>query len=43
MQNQRNLQQMVPNKRKNRDGDWICIKCSNYNYAFRDTCNNILI
>ena len=20
-------------------GDWICCKCSNLNYAFRDSCN----
>jgi hypothetical protein len=25
-------------KRKSKDGDWICIQCFNYNYAFRDYC-----
>lgn len=40
MISQRNyVNQPTQNKsRKTRDGDWICIKCSNYNYAFRDIC-----
>ena len=22
-----------------RRGDWLCEKCGNYNYSFRDVCN----
>ncbi len=28
----------VIKKRKERDGDWICFVCCNYNYAFRALC-----
>lgn len=36
-QNYTNLQ-----KRKSREGDWICINCSNYNYAFRVVCKFLI-
>jgi hypothetical protein len=26
------------NRRKSKEGDWICIRCNNYNYAFRQLC-----
>ena len=35
--NQSNLQ--VPSPFKYRDGDWICHRCKNHNYSFRQTCN----
>lgn len=25
-------------KRKCKEGDWVCIRCSNYNYSFRNIC-----
>jgi hypothetical protein len=24
--------------RRSKEGDWICLKCANYNYAFRQLC-----
>jgi len=28
---------------KTKQGDWICLKCSNYNYSFRNRCTAISI
>jgi hypothetical protein len=27
------------NKRKTKEGDWVCTRCHNYNYSFRHICN----
>ena len=28
-------------KRKCKEGDWVCVRCSNYNYAFRHVCKQL--
>lgn len=30
-------------KRRSKEGDWICMRCANYNYAFRNICNFVII
>lgn len=31
----------VQSSRKSRQGDWICICCSNYNFTFRKICKQL--
>lgn len=31
------------NKRKCKEGDWVCVRCSNYNYSFRNLCTFVLM
>lgn len=37
----RQRRSLVLNQKKTsfKEGDWICCKCNNFNYAFRDLCN----
>lgn len=36
-------QNNASNKRKTKEGDWVCVRCGNYNYSFRVQCKNWII
>jgi hypothetical protein len=33
--------QSYASNRRSKEGDWICLKCANYNYSFRQVCRFI--
>lgn len=39
----RNNAAQLQNKRKCKEGDWICVNCANYNYSFRNICTPIFM
>lgn len=39
----RNSQVEQQPKRKCKEGDWVCVRCGNYNYAFRHICKILVI
>lgn len=41
--NKEQYSQNQTNKRKTKEGDWVCIRCANYNYSFRTLCQYLFI